>query len=64
MTGQPLPPVAPLGVGPDDPVEILRRLPAQYHQHFLAEYEAAITGPGPRRRRHAGGAGHPDDARS
>jgi hypothetical protein len=29
---------------PDDPVEILRVLPAQYHEQFLAEYEAAVAG--------------------
>ena len=29
---------------PDDPVEILRVLPAEYHQQFLAEYEAAVDG--------------------
>ena len=29
---------------PDDPVEILRVLPGQYHEQFLAEYEAAVDG--------------------
>lgn len=29
---------------PDDPVEILRVLPAQFHEHFLAEYDAAVAG--------------------
>ena len=29
---------------PDDPVEILRVLPAQYHEQFLAEYDAAVAG--------------------
>jgi Family of unknown function (DUF6247) len=29
---------------PDDPVEILRVLPAQFHDQFLAEYDAAVTG--------------------
>jgi hypothetical protein len=29
---------------PDDPVEILRVLPAQYHEQFLAEYDAAAAG--------------------
>lgn len=29
---------------PDDPVEILRVLPARFHQQFLAEYEAAVAG--------------------
>ncbi len=28
---------------PDDPVEILRGLPARYHEQFLAEYEAAVA---------------------
>ena len=30
--------------GPDDPVEILRILPSQFHEQFLAEYDAAVTG--------------------
>lgn len=29
---------------PDDPVEILRVLPSQFHDQFLAEYDAAVTG--------------------
>ncbi len=29
---------------PDDPVEILRVLPARFHDQFLAEYDAAVTG--------------------
>jgi hypothetical protein len=29
---------------PDDPVEILRDLPAEFHGQFLAEYDAAVTG--------------------
>jgi len=29
---------------PDDPVEILRVLPAAYREQFLAEYEAAVDG--------------------
>ena len=29
---------------PDDPVEILRVLPAEFHEQFLAEYDAAVTG--------------------
>jgi Family of unknown function (DUF6247) len=29
---------------PDDPVEILRVLPSQYHEQFLAEYDAAVAG--------------------
>jgi len=29
---------------PDDPVEILRVLPEQFHQQFLAEYAAAAEG--------------------
>jgi len=29
---------------PDDPVEILRILPGEYHAQFLAEYEAAVEG--------------------
>jgi Family of unknown function (DUF6247) len=29
---------------PDDPVEILRILPSQFHEQFLAEYDAAVTG--------------------
>jgi hypothetical protein len=29
---------------PDDPVEILRILPSQLHEQFLAEYGAAVTG--------------------
>jgi Family of unknown function (DUF6247) len=29
---------------PDDPVEILRVLPAAFHEQFLAEYDAAIAG--------------------
>jgi hypothetical protein len=29
---------------PDDPVEILRVLPAQFHERFLAEYDAAVAG--------------------
>ncbi len=28
---------------PDDPVEILRVLPARFHEQFLAEYEAAVA---------------------
>ena len=28
---------------PDDPVEILRVLPGQYHELFLAEYDAVVT---------------------
>lgn len=27
----------------DDPVEILRVLPGQFHEQFLAEYDAAVT---------------------
>lgn len=27
---------------PDDPAEILRRLPARWHSQFLAEYRAAL----------------------
>lgn len=29
---------------PDDPVEILRVLPEQFHDQFLAEYRAAVEG--------------------
>lgn len=29
---------------PDDPVEILRVLPARFHEQFLAEYDAAVDG--------------------
>jgi hypothetical protein len=29
---------------PDDPAEILRTLPAEHHEQFLAEYEAAVDG--------------------
>ena len=29
---------------PDDTVEILRILPSQFHEQFLAEYDAAVTG--------------------
>jgi len=29
---------------PDDPVEILRGLPAEFHDRFLAESDAAVTG--------------------
>ncbi len=29
---------------PDDPVEILRVLPSQFHEQFLAEYDAAAAG--------------------
>lgn len=29
---------------PDDPVEILRILPARFHEQFLAEYDAAVAG--------------------
>lgn len=29
---------------PDDPVEILRVLPGRFHERFLAEYDAAVTG--------------------
>lgn len=29
---------------PDDPVEILRVLPARFHEQFLAEYDAAVAG--------------------
>jgi hypothetical protein len=29
---------------PDDPVEILRVLPEQFHEQFLAEYGAAVDG--------------------
>ena len=28
---------------PDDPVEILRILPARFHEKFLAEYDAAVA---------------------
>jgi hypothetical protein len=28
----------------DDPVEIMRVLPAHFHDQFLAEYDAAVTG--------------------
>jgi Family of unknown function (DUF6247) len=28
---------------PDDPVEILRMLPSQFHEQFLAEYDAAVA---------------------
>jgi hypothetical protein len=28
---------------PDDPVEILRALPARFHQQFLANYDAAVA---------------------
>src|ERR1035438_9072107 len=28
---------------PDDPVEILRGLPARFHEQFLAEYDAAVA---------------------
>jgi hypothetical protein len=28
----------------DDPVEILRTLPVGFHEQFLAEYDAAVTG--------------------
>jgi hypothetical protein len=30
--------------GPDDPVAILRTLPAEYHEQFRAEYAAAVEG--------------------
>ncbi|MGQ0466913.1 MAG: DUF6247 family protein [Sporichthyaceae bacterium] len=30
--------------GPDDPAEILRMLPAEYHAAFLAEYAEAVEG--------------------
>jgi hypothetical protein len=29
---------------PDDPIEILRVLPRQFHDQFLAEYDAAVAG--------------------
>jgi hypothetical protein len=29
---------------PDDPVEIMRVLPVQYHEQFMAEYESAVEG--------------------
>jgi hypothetical protein len=29
---------------PDDPLEILRVLPARFHEQFLAEYDAAVAG--------------------
>jgi hypothetical protein len=29
---------------PEDPIEILRVLPTEYHAQFLAEYEAAVDG--------------------
>ena len=29
---------------PDDPVEILRVLPARFHEQFLGEYDAAVAG--------------------
>jgi hypothetical protein len=34
----------PIGhdLDPDDPAEILRVLPAEYHDHFLAEYGEAL----------------------
>jgi hypothetical protein len=28
---------------PDDPVEILRALPARFHEQFLAEYDLAVA---------------------
>jgi hypothetical protein len=28
---------------PDDPVEILRVLPGEFHEQFLAEYDAAVA---------------------
>lgn len=31
------------GHDPDDPVEILRALPEQHHEQFLAEYDAVVT---------------------
>jgi hypothetical protein len=31
------------GYDPDDPVEILRALPDQFHEQFLAEYGAAVA---------------------
>jgi hypothetical protein len=31
-------------VGEDDPVEILRVLPARYHGQFLADYDIAVAG--------------------
>lgn len=37
MSAQPLP-----GLSPDDPAEILRVLPAEYHEAFLAEYGEAV----------------------
>jgi hypothetical protein len=40
LTMEPL----PAATHPDDPVEILAVLPARYHQQFLADYEAALTG--------------------
>ena len=38
MTDQPVD-----GYDPDDPVEILRVLPAVFHAQFLAEYDAAVA---------------------
>ncbi len=38
MTAQPLD-----DHDPDDPIEILRILPAAYHAQFLAEYQAAVN---------------------
>lgn len=29
---------------PDDPMEIMRALPARYHEKFLADYDAAAAG--------------------
>jgi uncharacterized protein DUF6247 len=39
MTAQPVD-----GYDPDDPVEILRALPARFHGQFLAEYDLAVAG--------------------
>jgi Family of unknown function (DUF6247) len=38
MAAEPLPEYEPYGDDPDDPVEILRVLPVQYHQYFVTEY--------------------------
>ncbi len=43
MAAEPLPEFDPYGYDPDDPVEILRVLPAQYHQYFLTEYREALA---------------------
>jgi hypothetical protein len=43
MAAEPLAEYEPYGYDPDDPVEILRVLPVQYHQYFVTEYRERLA---------------------